>query len=131
MLAGAGVLIALSTLRPAQDVIVEPVSSHSGLRSGEVAVPVALSSPAIAGTLAAGDILDVLEVSGADGNTVRASVVAPSTRVLEVPDSSGGFGTTSSAVVLLAVREADALDLSAAAANGPVSVLIRTRSSAG
>lgn len=127
-LAGAGVLLALTSLRPSPAVLVDIGPDPSSLRPGEVAVPVTVSSSAIARTLVAGDLIDVVGLSGTDGATPRASVIAPRTRVLEVPDSASTFGSSASAVILLAVRESDALELSAVTAQGPVAVLIRTKS---
>jgi len=130
-LAGTGVLLAVSTLRPAPVVLVDPGPSPSSLRTGEVAVPVALASAAIARTLSTGDVIDVVGISGTESGVTGAAIVAASTRVIEVDDSGAGFGSSASAVVLLAVREADALDLTAISAQGPVSILIRDRSTAG
>lgn len=91
----------------------------------------ALSSAAVARTLTTGDVVDVIAVAGTDDAQPHATVVAPGTRVLEVPDAASAFGSASSAVVLLAVREVDALELSAATAAGPVTIVIRTQAPAG
>lgn len=90
-----------------------------------------LSSAAVARILTAGDVIDVVGLTGTDDAQPRATVVAPGSRVLEVPDAASAFGSSSSAVVLLAVREVDALDLSAASAAGPVTVVIRTQAQTG
>jgi len=126
-LAGAGVLLALSSLRPAPATIVAAAPSASGLRPGEVAIPLTLSSAAVARTLASGDVIDVIGLSGADSAEPSATVVARRSRVLDVPDSSGGFGSSASAIVLVAVTEAAALSVSTATARGPVTVVIRTQ----
>ena len=61
----------------------------------------------------------------------RATVVAAATRVLEVPDGSGSFGSSGTAVVLVAVDADAALAVSTVMAEGPVSVHIRSRSTTG
>ncbi len=116
----------MSALRPvpAAPVVAGPTSTD--LLSGEVAIPVGLASPALSATLSVGDVIDLVAVTNAELGG-GAQVVAPRTRVLEIPGSSASFGSTASAVVLVAVNEADALDVSRAAALGPVGVVIRIR----
>lgn len=97
--------------------------SALSLRAGEVAVPVLLSSGAIAQALHIGDVIDVVGISGQD--TAVATIVAPQATVLELPSNGSALSGSSSAVVVVAVGEDDALELSAASANGGVSVLIR------
>ena len=126
-LAGAGVLLAVSSLRPAPTTIVAAGPSTSALRPGEVAIPLTLSSAAVARTLAVGDVIDVIGLSGTDDSEPSATVVARRSRVLDVPDSAGGFGSSASAIVLVAVTESAALDVSTATARGPVTVVIRTQ----
>jgi hypothetical protein len=132
VLAAAGVLLAVASLRSSTEVSANSAAvPPSGLRPGEVAVPVALASPAIARTLNVGDIIDVVGLAEDADDHARGTVVAPRSRVLEIPDAGSAFGGSSSAVVLLAVNEADALNLSAATADGAVTVLIRTRPTTG
>ncbi len=126
-LAGAGVLLAVTSLRPAPATIVVAGAPTSGLRAGEVAIPLTLASSAIARTLATGDVIDVIGLSGAGDVEPSATVVARRSRVLDVPDVSGGFGSSASAIVLVAVTEAAALAVSTATARGPVTVVIRTQ----
>ncbi len=90
-------------------------------------MPLTLSSAALANTLSTGDVIDVIGLSGDDGSDSRAVVVAHRSRVIDVPDSSGTFGSSSSAIVLVAVVESAALNVSTAIARGPVTVVIRTQ----
>lgn len=91
--------------------------------AGQVAVPIVLSSPAIAGILGVGDVVDVVGISGQESAT--ATVVAARAEVIDVPSSGSAFTSSSAAVVVVAVREADALPLLAASASGALSILIR------
>lgn len=109
---------------PAAAVPFDGTTARSALASGEVAVPVELSAGALVQALAVGDVVDVVGISGAEAAT--ASVVAPDARVIDLP-SSGGFGSSSSSVVVLAVEESAALKVSAASADGGLTVLIRSR----
>lgn len=86
-------------------------------------MPLVLTSAAIASTLRVGDIIDIVGITGSEFAT--AAIVAPRARVLEIPASGSGLTGSSSAVVLVAVVEGDALPLAAAAANGGLSVVIR------
>jgi hypothetical protein len=126
-LAGLGVLVGLTTIRSGNlPPVAGPGSSSqspTSVRSGEVAVPVVLAAAGIAATLDVGDVIDVVGISGREAAT--AVIVAPHARVLELPTTASGLTGSSSAVILLAVAEDDALPLSAASANGALSVLIR------
>lgn len=128
-LAAAGVLVGLGTLRGAEPAPGEtgPGSTPSvaSVADGEVAVPVLLTSAAVAGTLTEGDVIDVVGISGRE--TATATIVAAGATVLEIPSGGSNLTAASSAIVIVAVAERDALPLSAAAANGAVSVLIRAR----
>ena len=85
-----------------------------------------LASAALASTLAVGDVIDVVGTPRDDDGTAhRARVVAPRARVLAVPSPGSGFGSSASAVVLLAIREALALPLSAALTDDVLTVVIR------
>lgn len=128
-LAALGVLAGLSSIRTDAAVTSggEGTGSRSvtGVRAGEVAVPVVLSMAGVASVLHAGDVIDVVGISGRE--TATAAVVAPRARVLEIPASGSGLTGSSSAVIIVAVAEHDALVLSAASANGALSVVIRPR----
>lgn len=87
-------------------------------------MPVELSTRSLVQALAVGDVVDVVGISGTVA--AAAAVVAPDARVIDLP-STGGFGGSSSAVVVLAVDESAALRVSAASADGALTVLIRSR----
>ena len=129
VLAGLGVLVALTALRPAPPLAVDAVAGDaltgSAVRRGEVLVPVALTSGAVASALDVGDIIDLVGLSGDERMT--ASVVAASARVVEVPAAGSALSGASSGVVLVAVPERAALPLSAASANGGITFVIRAR----
>ncbi len=126
LLAGAAVLVALSVLRtptaPAEPSDAQP-SAPAGVTAGQVAVPIILSSPAVARTLSVGDVIDVVGITGEESAT--ASVVAPDARVIEIPEAGSALSASTAAVVVVAVRESDALPLLAASASGALSILIR------
>lgn len=128
-LAALGVIVALTTLRPAaQDAGAETAGfplGRSAVGDGEVAVPVLLASSAIAATLAVGDTIDIVGITGQE--TATARIVAPGARVLDLPASGSALSGSSAAVVLVAVDEEEALPLAAASAGGALSVLIRGR----
>lgn len=93
----------------------------TGQPDGTVAVPVRPSDPAVTGLLRAGDRVRVLAgPDPADPDAVLGggdpAVLVPSATVLAVPpDSAGGLlATGASAVLVLAVRGADAPGLAAA-----------------
>jgi len=126
LLAGAAVLVALSVLRtpaaPAEASEAGP-SAPPGVAAGQVAVPILLSSTAVARTLSVGDVIDVVGITGDESAT--ATVVAPDARVIEIPEAGSTFSAAAAAVVVVAVREGDALPLLAASASGALSILIR------
>jgi len=110
LLAGAGVLFALGSLRGAPGVPVTDLADTAPtLRTGEVAVPVTLASSAIAAVLSPGDVVDL--VAAPDAVTSDPTVLAVGARVLDSA-ASAGFGASASAVVLLAVPREAALDVS-------------------
>lgn len=122
LLAFAGVLLGLASLTSTPPPsTVEVAGPGRTLEPGQVAVPVLLSSPALAESIEVGDVIDVVGVDE-DG---AARVVAPRARVLQTPARSSGFGGAPAAVLLLAVGEADGLLVTAAAAEGPLAFLIR------
>ena len=94
-------------------------TSAPTMSSDEVAVPIIIDSPAIASTLAPGDVIDVFSVTP-DG---RTSLVAASARVLERPGTSGLGGPD--AVVVIAVRDMEGRTV--ATATGRLGVVIRQR----
>jgi hypothetical protein len=116
-LAGMAVLIIVSSLPHGAP----EVTSTDGLAlaADEVAIPITLESRAVAEALHAGDRVSVVAVS----DEGFSSIIADSARVLE-PVSSGGFGSSDSAVTL-AVDEASALRLASAPARGTLTVIIR------
>lgn len=86
-------------------------------------MPIVLNSAAVTRTLSVGDVIDVVGITGDESAT--ASVVAPDARVIEIPEAGSSFSATAAAVVVVAVRETDALPLLAASASGALSILIR------
>ena len=130
VLAALGALVALTALRtsPPPPAGLSPNEQvDSTVRTGEVLVPVALASAAIAATLDVGDVIDLVGLTGAD--RVTAEVVMRHVRVVEVPSPGSALSGTSSGVVLVAVPESQALKLSAASANGGLMVVIRSGAS--
>lgn len=128
-LAGLGLLVGLSTVRTGAT---EPADGSgsgsqfpSSVRLGEVAVPLVLTSAGIASTLRVGDVIDVVGITGRESAT--AAVIASRARVLGIPSSGSGLTGSSSAVILVAVSEDEALPLTAASVNGALSVVIRPR----
>lgn len=99
-------------------------TTRSALAPGEVAVPVELASSALVQALAVGDVVDVVGLTGTERAT--ASIVVPDARVIDLPSASG-LGGSPSSVVVLAIDESAALDVSAAAADDALTVLIRSR----
>lgn len=88
------------------------------LADGEDAVPAQVTG---AGSLRVGDVLDLAATS----DTGSAHVVAHGARVLELPADSGWSGGTGS-LVLVAVADADALDVITASAQGHLVPLIHS-----
>lgn len=86
-------------------------------------MPIVLSSPAIARSLEVGDVVDIVGVAGSESAT--ATVVARDARIIDMPDAGSTFTASSAPVLVVAVRESDALSLIAASASGGLSVLIR------
>ena len=83
--------------------------------------PLRLADAEVAELLNPGDVVDVI------GSELRGStsVVAVSLPVVDVPETSGGaFGAGGDGLVVVAVSAADALDLAAAAARGPLTVAV-------
>ena len=103
--AALAVLLALGSVRS----VATPAGTLATLESGYVAIPVPLSPPAAAGLLHVGDIIDLIAVT----DTGTASTVARGARVTGVP-AAGGFMSTTSALVLVAVDEPSALRIAGA-----------------
>lgn len=112
--AALSVTFALLSLRPTPP---PPASTQPALDAGHVAVPILIDSPAIAGTVAPGDIIDVFEV-GDDG---RGALLVADARVLDSP--AGVSGPDS--VLLIAVRESSGRAV--ATSTGRLGFVIRQR----
>lgn len=126
VLAGAGVLLALSTLHATPAPVADDAAHGIDplLAPGHVVVPVVLATGAVASALAVGDIVDIVDFS--DTEPVRATVVARGAWVYGLPAGTS-FGGGASAVVLVSVPERQALPVSAASATGGIGVVLRSR----
>jgi hypothetical protein len=121
LLAGSAAALALVAVRssPPAEPGSTALSDPSSLRAGEVIVP--LSVGAAANALDVGDVIDLVSVPEGES----AVVIASHARVVE--GAVGGSALSgASSVILVAVAEAQALPLSSAAAQGPMSVVIRS-----
>lgn len=120
LLAGVATLLALSTLRSGPEPAPASALSPTGVTAapGEVTVPVVLDNPSLTGTVAPGDVIDLVAI-GQDG---QAQVIADRARVVE--RTGAGTLMTSSPVILVAVPSDTALSLSAAVATDRISLLI-------
>lgn len=109
--AALAVLLALGSVRSAASpASVNPTTNPmTTLARGDVAIPVPLSPPPAAGLLHLGDVIDLIAVNEAG----TATTVARGARVTAVP-AAGGFMSTSSALVLVAVDELTALRIAGA-----------------
>ena len=126
-LAGVATLVALTALRsapeaPSADASGAAASSSTSI-PGQVTVPVALASGAIAAVLQVGDVIDL--VAAADADT-PGSVIARGARVVELPAGGSALGGSSSAVILVALPEADALRVVTSMGDG-LTPMIRSR----
>ncbi|HEV8024049.1 MAG TPA: hypothetical protein VGP37_04085 [Candidatus Nanopelagicales bacterium] len=119
LLAGFGVLMLVTALRPAPAVPVAEQSVSVAVQPGEVAVPITIRPAAVAGALEPGMRIDVIAARDDPGH---ASPVTSDARVLRLPTS--GFGPTSEAVVVVAVPEQDGVALASAGSTG-FGVIIR------
>jgi hypothetical protein len=96
---------------------------------GHVTVPVVLASGAIAAILHVGDVIDLVGTSGDDPTgdvDAPASVIARGARVVDLPVEGSALGGSSSAVVLVALPEADALRVVTSMRDG-LTPVIRSR----
>jgi hypothetical protein len=110
VLAGLGVVFLISALRPATPVSVE--SASVVLARGEVAVPVVVRPSGVIQALEPGMVIDLI----GENHTSREA------RIIRIPAS--GFGTSSDAVVVVAVAEEQGVALTSHAASG-MGVIIR------
>ena len=130
--AGLAALLALTGLRSPAAPAQEPTeaSSRAWLSSGNVAVPITLSTPALARTVAVGDVVDIVSVSSADDPSgTAARVVVRAVRVVEVPDAGGSFTAAATPVIVLEVPEAQAVPLISASLGSSLAVAIRRHAS--
>jgi hypothetical protein len=88
-----------------------------------VAVPIVLSTPGLVGSLSRGQLVDVVGVPRTDDTA--AAVVAAAARVIDIPQGGSGFAATSTQVIVVAVREKDALPLVAASSRDAVGLVFR------
>jgi hypothetical protein len=93
------------------------------LRTGEVAVPITLSSSGIARILTTGQVVDIVGVS----EDASASVVVTDARILDIPDAGSALSGSNSAVVVVAVADRLALPLLQASSSRVLTVVIRER----
>ena len=130
------VLMTIAALRPAPPAANagEAANGHrasddggwsQSIADGLVAAPVRLADADVATLLHAGSVVDVL---AADGKG-HAVVVAEAVDVIEVPQASDeGLASASfdGALIVLAVSSAEATELAATSAVGPLSVVVRS-----
>ena len=96
-------------------------ASHAAPSDGQLAVPIQLAEPAVAGMLAPGDVVDVMV---ADQRSA-ATLVAADLTVTDVPDAEGsGPWTGNDGLVVVAATQDQALALAGAAARGPVTLAV-------
>ena len=126
-LAGAATLVALTALRGAPEAPASPdagaTSTSSTSIPGRVTVPVALASGAIAAVLQVGDVIDLVGATDAD---TPVAVIARGARVVDLPVGGSALGGSSSAVILVALPEADALRVVTSMRDG-LTPVIRSR----
>lgn len=88
---------------------------------GELEAPIRLADPGVAQVISPGDVVDVVVASP----RVATTVVAAEVVVTQVPSGDGDSPWSSTnGLLMVAVTEAQALDLAGAAARGPVTVLL-------
>jgi hypothetical protein len=122
--AGLGVLFALTSLQqsPVPPVPLSENRISDGLQSGEVAVPVTLTSPSSASALSVGDLIDLV------GTTSEGApeVLATSARVLRIPINTG---VSNPSVLVVAVDQSIGTTLALSSTiNSGVAVIIRSTS---
>lgn len=118
VLAGLGVLLMISALRPSA--ASDPIDRTGpvALSGSEVAVPITVRPASVASALAPGMVIDVIAPAGSSG----PQTAAREARILRVPTT--GFGATAEAVVVVAVPEATGTRL-ASTETGGFGVIIR------
>jgi hypothetical protein len=119
--AGLGVLFALASLQqsPPPQVLLSESRIADTLLSGEVAVPVILTSPSSASVLNVGDLIDLV------GTTPEGApeVLATSARVLRIPITTGASNPS---VLVVAVDQSIGTTLALSSTiNSGVAVIIR------
>jgi len=122
ILAGFGVLLIITALRPAPVAPLIDQSMSVAVQPDEVAVPITIRPAAVASALEPGMVIDV--VAGPDSQRSEGPI-ASAARVLRLPAS--GFGPTSEAVVVVAVPRAAGMRLASEASTG-FGVIIRPAS---
>jgi hypothetical protein len=126
-LAGIATLVALTALRGAPaapaTATTDATSASSTPVPGQVTVPVALASGAIAAVLRLGDVIDLVGATDAD---TTGSVIVRGARVVGLPDGGSALGGSSSAVILVVLPEADALRVVTSMGDG-LTPMIRSR----
>jgi len=130
-MAGLAALLTLAALRsPAAPAAQVPDAvTRPGPAPGSVAVPITLTTPALARTVAVGDVVDIVSVSSTDDQaTPTARVVARAVRVIDVPDQGGSFTSASTPVLVLEVPEGQAVGLIASSLTASLAVTIRHHS---
>ena len=118
VLAGIGVLLIISVLRPSAASDPIDAAVPVALLPSQVAVPITVRPASVASALAPGMVIDVVAPAGSTG----PPVVAREATVLRLP--AGGFGATTEAVVVIAVPEATGTRLASAESSG-FGVIIR------
>lgn len=91
--------------------------AEADIRTGEVLIPVEVSIPAASALVESGDIIDLVAV----GDT--ATVVAASARVVD--RRAGGGMSPTSGLLLVSVPESLALEVTHAAAEQALAIVIR------
>ena len=117
MLAGLATLLAVSSLRPESSTQVEVSVAEADIRTGEVLIPVEVSIPAASALVESGDIIDLVAVDD------TATVVAASARVVD--RRAGGGMSPTSGLLLVSVPESLALEVTHAAAEQALAIVIR------
>jgi len=121
-IAGLATLIALTAARTDTPPSPSPPSTEITTRAGDVRVPVPIRAGAA--SLQVGDLLDLVAVEGSATRQVATNAL-----VVEGSSSGSPLGATG-AVILVSVPREQALELTLAAAQSPLSVLLHSNRSA-
>lgn len=121
LLAGAATLLTIGSLRssPEAPVTTTPEASSSTARVGEVSVPVLLDTPALAGAVTPGDLIDLVSIDQSGVSTV----IAEEARVVDRPSGSSPLGGAS-ALLLVAVPASEGVRIATAAATTRLTVIV-------